>query len=68
MNFLLKDLNVSKPGTVIIGHRIGALATLKAMEQCKIKGAILITACTKYFGDEDENRSGFYDAGKYIYI
>ena len=57
----------SSKSTIIIGHRLGALAVLKALETKKVEGTFIITATVKYFGPENENRSGLYDEGNQMF-
>jgi hypothetical protein len=49
-----------KEGSIVIGHSSGAVAALRLLEENKLLGAILVSACYTDLGDENEKRSGYY--------
>lgn len=47
--------------TIIIGHSSGGVATLRYLENNKLKGAIIVGVNHTDLGDENEKESGYYD-------
>lgn len=57
--FLLDDLRADEK-TLLIGHSSGAEATMRLLENKKLFGAVLVSACWTDLGDANEAASGYY--------
>ena len=57
--FILSTLKADSK-TVVIGHSSGAVAALRLLEEHKLHGALLVSACHTDLGEESEAQAGYY--------
>lgn len=57
--FILRDLGADED-SIVVGHSSGAVAAMRLLEENKLKGAILVSACHTDLGEENERASGYY--------
>ena len=57
--FLLSTLKADEQ-TVVVGHSSGAVAAMRLLEDHKVAGCVLVSACHTDLGDAGEARSGYY--------
>lgn len=48
--------------TILIGHSSGAVASLRFAEKHPILGSVLVGAYVSHLGDDNEKKSGYFDA------
>ena len=58
--FIRSSLKVDE-NTVYIGHSSGAVAGMRLLEDSKLLGAVLISACHTDLGDAGERKAGYYN-------
>ena len=58
--FMLSTLGCSKPDTILVGHSSGAVATMRLLEENKLAGCVLVSACHTDLGDAGERAPGYY--------
>ena len=57
--FIREELLVNEE-TIVIGHSSGAEAAMRLLENTKVKGCILVSACHTDLGIESERIAGYY--------
>ena len=58
--FILNKLKADA-NTVMIGHSSGAVAAMRLLENNKLKGCVLVSACHTDLGVESERLAGYYN-------
>jgi predicted alpha/beta hydrolase family esterase len=58
--FILNKLKADS-NTIIIGHSSGAEAAMRLLENSKLKGMVLVSACHTDLGVESERLAGYYN-------
>ena len=58
--FMLTTLGCSSPETIVIGHSSGAVAALRLLEDHKLAGCVVVSACHTDLGDAGEQAAGYY--------
>ena len=57
--FLKNELGADE-NTVIVGHSSGAEAAMRLLEEIKLRGIVLVSACHTDLGDAGEREAGWY--------
>ena len=58
--FMLSTLGCSRPDTIVVGHSSGAVAAMRLLEEHRLAGCVLVSACHTDLGDAGEAASGYY--------
>ena len=58
--FMLSTLRCSDPGTIVIGHSSGAVAAMRLLQEHRLSGCVLVSACHSDLGDDGEAASEYY--------
>lgn len=58
--FILNKLKADE-NTVMIGHSSGAQASMRFLENNRLKGCVLVSACHTDLGSESERLAGYYN-------
>ena len=58
--FMLSTLGCSQPDTIVVGHSSGAVAAMRLLEEHRLAGCVLVSACHTDLGDAGEAASGYY--------
>lgn len=57
--FMLTTLGCSED-TIVVGHSSGAVAAMRLLEEQRLAGCVLVSACHSDLGDAGEAASGYY--------
>ena len=58
--FMLSTLGCSEPDTILVGHSSGAVAAMRLLEEHRLAGCVLVSACHTDLGHPGERASGYY--------
>ena len=58
--FMLSTLGCSEPETILVGHSSGAVAAMRLLEEHRLAGCVLVSACHTDLGHAGERASGYY--------
>lgn len=58
--FMITALGCGEPDTIVVGHSSGAVAAMRLLEERRLAGCVLVSACHTDLGDAGEAAAGYY--------